>query len=127
MTIKNVRETGQKRTEIARITLLERDGSETVINVSEAIHFIFGFAKSDPNKPSPDNDMEIMVYGNEEVCGEMYFQMGQAYPPLINYCVMKAKEKMARAVIAEIAKSGIDPIGEAMKTMPPTSKKAGWN
>lgn len=126
MTIKNVRETGQKQTEIARITLLKRDGSETVINISESIHFIFGFAKSDPKQPSPDNDMEIMVAGNEEICGEMYFQMGKAYPPLVDYCVRRAKEKIARAVIAEINRSGIDPIGEALKKME-RGEKARWN
>ena len=127
MTIKNIRETGQRRTEITRITLLEKDGSETIINVSEAIHFIFGFAKSDPKKPSAENEMEIMVYGVEEILGEMYYQMGRQAPFLVNYCVGKAKENMAKVIVAEIKRSGIDPIGEAMKTMSPPAKKEGWN
>jgi len=101
-------------TELTRITLTEKNGTETIINVSDNLHFILGFAKSGED-PAP---MEILVCGDVDIVGEIYYQLGKNNPDLIKHCVRRATERTAKKVMDEIKKSGIDPIGEALKKMP---------
>ena len=118
MTIKNVRETGQKRTKIVRITILEQDGTETVVNASESVHFIFGFAQADRDKPSNENPMEVMMTGDIEVLGEMFYQIGNANPELVHYCFRRDAEAVAEKIVKKMKESGTDPLDEVLKKMP---------
>jgi len=111
------------KTNVKRITLTEEDGSETVINVSDSLHFIFGFVNIDGEK-SP---MEILVYGSPDVLGETYYQIGNHHPDLIKHCIRRSTELLAEKVMDEVKKSGVDPIGEALKKMPTPPGGGGWN
>lgn len=111
------------KTNVKRITLTEEDGSETVINVSDSLHFIFGFVNIDGEDPP----MEILAYGSQDVIGEIYYQLGENHPGLIKHCVRRSTERLAKKVMDEIGKSGIDPIGEALKKMPTPPGGGGWN
>jgi len=112
---------------VTRITLLEADGSETVINVNDTIHFLLAFAKVDMEQPENNFPGEVLVQGNVEVVGEMYYQIGNENPDLIKHCVRRSTEAVARKIFAEIKKSGVDPIAEALKKMPTPEAKGGWN
>jgi hypothetical protein len=70
--------------------------------------------------------MELLVKGAVEVCGEILFQAGNRHPELIAHCVKRSTKQMAMKVIDEIKKSGVDPIGEALKKMDPKEKER-WN
>lgn len=116
----------EKASEIKSITILEKDGSETVINITEDLHFIFGFTKVG-KEGGVDLPMELMIHGNADVIGEIFFQTGNAHPDLIRYCVKRSTEKTAHKIVEEIKKSGVDPIAEALKKMPTPEAKGGWN
>jgi hypothetical protein len=117
------------RSGVTRITLLEADGSETVINITDAIHFFFAFAKVDVDgiKEGDGFPGEVLVNGNPNVLGEMYFQLGNQHPDLVLHCVRRSTEKIAHKIMEEIKKSGVDPIAEALKKMPEPEAKGGWN
>lgn len=116
----------QKKAWVTRITLLEDDGSETVINITDEIHFLFGFSKVS-KAGEPEIPMELIVVGDSGIIGEIYYQAGNLHPELIAHCVRRSTEAMARKVLAEIKRSGVDPIGEALKKMPTPEAKGGWN
>lgn len=101
-------------TGVTRITLLEADGSETVINVSEDLHFIFGFVKCG-KEGGVDVPAELIVKGDVGIVGELFFQAGNQHPELIAHYVRRSTEMMAKKVMEEIKRSGADPIGEALK------------
>ncbi len=115
-----------KASEIKSITILEKDGSETVINITEDLHFIFGFTKVG-KEGGVDLPMELIIHGNADIVGEIFFQAGNAHPELVRHCVRRSTEKIAHTIIDEIKKSDIDPIAEALKKMPPPEAKGGWN
>ena len=118
-------QTGEAKTRLKRITLLEEDGSETVINVSDNVHYIVAFVNTDPALKE-GFPAEIMVGGEIDNVGELFFQLGNIHPDLIKHCVRRSTEKIANTVLAEIKRSGVDPIGEALKKMEP-GEKARWN
>ena len=120
MTIKAIKEVEQRKTKIARITILEQDGTETVINVSNAIHFIFGFAQADTTKPSPPEGckMEVMASGSTEILGEIFYQIGNANPKLVHYCFSRDAEGLVNKIVEKAKASGVDPLTEALKKMP---------
>ena len=123
-----VRKVGEKSiTGVKRIILIEDDGSETVINVSDAIHYIIAFAKADPEKPEEGVAAEILVKGNGGIVAEMFYQVGEGHPDFIKHCIRRSTEKIAEVVMSEIKKSGVDPVVEALKKMPTPEAKGGWN
>lgn len=114
------------KTEVTRITLTEKDGSETIINVTPEIHFLLGFVKTGENKVP----MEILVYGVPQVLGEIFYQMGNSHPELVKYCFRRDAEKVAAKIvetIQKIEKSDVDPVAEALKKMPTPEDGKGWN
>lgn len=117
------------RSGVSRITLLEADGSETVININDTIHFFLAFAKVNVEETKEGSAFpgEVLVSGNVNVLGEMFFQLGNQHPDLVRHCVKRSAEAMIRKVSEEIKKSGIDPIEEALKKMPTPGAKEGWN
>jgi len=115
-----------KPSEIKSITITEADGSETVINITDDLHFIFGFTKVGPDG-GVDVPMELLVHGSADVVGEIFFQAGNENPELVKHCVKRSTEKIAHKIMDEIKRSGVDPIGEVLKKMPPPSEKGGWN
>jgi hypothetical protein len=117
------------RSGATRISILEADGSETVINLTDSIHYFLAFAKVNVEdvKEGAGFPGEVLVGGSVPVLGEMYFQLGEQHPELIAHCVKRSTEKIARKIFEEVKKSGIDPIAEALKKMPPPSEKGGWN
>jgi len=100
-------------TELTRITLTEKNGTETVIDLDDTLHYIFTFtrAKANEDRFVP---MEIIITGNVDVCGEMFYQLGEAHPSLIEHCAKRAFLKS----LAMLKAKGIDPDGEAFKKAP---------
>lgn len=106
-----------KESRIVRITLDESDGSQTVINISEDLHYLLGFTKvgKEEGKEVP---MEISVHGNQGVVGEIFFQIGEQHPELIHYCARRSAVELAKKAVEELKKSGVDPMAEFLKNAP---------
>jgi hypothetical protein len=121
-----VKQVGEVKTGLKRITLLSDDGSETVVNVSDSIHYLVAFAQVGPSKEE-GSPAEVLVKGDVEIVGELYYQIGKSHPDLVRHCVRRSTEKVAKSIIDEIKRSGVDPIGEALKKMPTPEAKGGWN
>ena len=100
-------------TELTRITLTEKDGTETVIDLDDNLHYLFTFtrAKAKEDRFVP---LEIIIKGNVDVCGEMFYQLGEAHPSLIEHCAKRAFQKS----LAMLKAKGVDPIEEAFKNAP---------
>ncbi len=100
-------------TELTRITLTEKDGTETVIDLDDNLHYIFTFtrvkAKEDRFVP-----LEIIIKGNVDVCGEMFYQLGEAHPSLIEHCAKRALAK----TLEQLKALGVDPGEEAFRNAP---------
>jgi hypothetical protein len=100
-------------TGVTRITLLEEDGSEKVLDITEDLNFIFAFVTAGPDggKGLP---LEFLVKGNENIVGEFFYQIGVTHPEIIRYCRKRAIEK----ALKELRAKGIDPGAEAFKNAP---------
>lgn len=103
-----------RKAELTRVVLYEKDGTETVIDLDDNIHYIFTFtrikAKEDRFVP-----MEIIIKGNVDVASEMFYQLGEAHPSLIEHCAKRAFQKS----LAMLKAKGIDPEEEAFKNARP--------
>jgi hypothetical protein len=108
-----VEKIAERETNVVRITLTEADGSETVINVDEDVHYIFAFVKVSL-KRGVEVPLETFIKGNTNVCGEMFYQIGEAHPEIIRHCRKRAIEKGLK----ELRAAGIDPDAEAFKNTP---------
>jgi len=104
-----------RKAELVKIVLYEKDGTQTVIDLDDTLHYIFSFTKT---KSNGDEDrfvpMEIIIKGNVDVCGEMFYQLGEAHPSLIEHCAKRAFQKSLEMLKAK----GIDPVEEAFKIVP---------
>ena len=82
-------------------------------NLDDNLHHIFTFTKA---KAKEDRfvPMEILIKGNVDVCGEMFYQLGEAHPSLIEHCARRAFQKSLEMQKAK----GIDPVAEAFKNLP---------
>lgn len=105
--------TAEEKTGVVRITLTEADGSEKVLEVSEDLHFIFGFAKASPGTIS-QIPMEINVKGFGLIVAEIFYQIGEQHPQLVEHCV----RRLAQKVLEGLKAKGIDPGAEAFKNAP---------
>ncbi len=100
----------KKKTNITRITLLEANGGETVINVTEDLHYIIAFTKVPPEggKGLP---LEILVKGTVRVCGELFYRIGENHPELITFCAMRSieqnEDEMLSAILRDAPVAGI--------------------
>jgi hypothetical protein len=55
------------KADVVRITLTERDGRETVLNVTETLHYFLAFAVVDvDSKERQESPMELMVKGDSD-------------------------------------------------------------
>ncbi len=117
METSNTQKIGERKTNITRITLLEEDGSETIINVTEDLHYFFGFMKVS-KEGGVGVPMELLIKGDVGVCSEMFYQLGEAHPALVNYCAKKAAKKIIGIVADEMKKQGKNPMDEILKNMP---------
>ena len=100
-------------TGVTRITLLEEDGSEKILDITEDLHFIFAFVKVS-EKIGDEVPLEIFVKGNTNVCGELFYRVGVAHPEIIQYCRKRAIE----AALEDLRAKGIDLGAEAFKNAP---------
>lgn len=100
-------------TGVIRITLLEEDGSEKVLDITEDLHFIFAFVKVS-EKRGVEIPLETLIKGNTNVCGELFYQIGEAHPEIIRHCRKRAIEKGLKQFRA----AGIDPGAEAFQNAP---------
>jgi hypothetical protein len=102
-----------RKAELVKIVLYEKDGTQTVIDLDDTLHYIFTFtrtkAKGDRFVP-----MEILIKGDVDVVGEMFHQVGEAHPSLIEHCAKRAFQKSLEMLKAR----GIDPEEEAFKVAP---------
>ena len=98
-------------TNITRITLLEDDGSETIINVTDKIHFLFSYAQVDRKLTGVGQPMEILIKGDPEVCGEMFYQMGRNHPRFIAYVALKALERQSKDMTLDKILRDVEPQG----------------
>jgi len=103
-TIKVTASSESKKTGIKRITILEEDDSETIINVSDDLHFFLGYIKvgKDGGNSVP---AEWIVKGDNDLIGELYYQMGEEHPDLLDICARRVMEKTWACLKAR----GIDP------------------
>ncbi|MGB7632032.1 MAG: hypothetical protein WBM29_13270 [Candidatus Deferrimicrobium sp.] len=100
-------------TGVTRITLLEEDGSEKVLDITEDRHFIFAFVKVSL-KRGVEIPAETLIKGNENVCGELFYQIGLAHPEIIQHCRKRAIEKGLKKLRA----AGIDLGAETFENTP---------
>jgi hypothetical protein len=100
-------------TGVTRITLLEEDGSEKVLDITEDLHFIFAFVKVS-EKRGVEIPLETLIKGSTNVCGELFYQIGEAHPEFIRHCRKRAIER----ALEELRAAGIDPDAEAFKNTP---------
>ena len=100
-------------TDVARITLTEADGNETVINVDEDVHYILAFVKVSL-KRGVEIPAETLIKGNENVCGELFYRIGVEHPEIIRYC----RKRLIEAELNELKAKGIDLAAEAFKNAP---------
>ena len=110
--------TAEEKTDVARIVLIERDGSETIINVTEDVHFIFGYAKASPGTIS-QIPMEISVKGVGIVVAEIFYQIGEQHPLFVAYCVSRESQKVLEKVTEDMKAQGTDPLSEILKNLTP--------
>jgi hypothetical protein len=99
----------EKKINITRITLLEADGAETVINVTEDLHYLFAFTKV-PEGGGKGLPLEILVKGTVRVCGELFYRIGENHPDLITFCAMRSieqnKDEMLSAILRDAPVAG---------------------
>lgn len=100
-------------TGVTRITLLEEDGSEKVLDITEDLHFIFAFVKVS-EKRGVEIPLETLIKGSTNVCGEILYQILESHRPLIEHCRKRAIEKGLK----ELKAKGIDLAAEAFKNAP---------
>jgi hypothetical protein len=104
-----------RKAELVKIVLYEKDGTETVIDLDEHLHYIFSFTKT---KSKEDGErfvpMEIIIRGNVDIVGEMFYQLGERNPSLIEHCARRAFAKSLEMLKAK----GVDPTEEAFKIVP---------
>jgi hypothetical protein len=103
-----------RKAELTKIVLYEKDGTQTVIDLDEDLHYIFTFTKA---KVKGDGfaPMEIIIKGSVDIVGEMFYVIGEAHPSLIEHCAKRAFQKSLEMLKAR----GIDPIEEAFKNARP--------
>jgi hypothetical protein len=65
---------------VKRITLLEDDGSETVINVTDDLHLLLGYARCGPDG-GRNIRMEVIVKGTDVVVREILSRLGEEIDP----------------------------------------------
>jgi hypothetical protein len=100
-------------TGVVRITLTEADGSETIINVDEDVHYIFTFVRVSKER-GVEIPAEILIKGSTNVCGELFYRIGIAHPQIIQHCRKRAIEK----ALEQLRAKGIDLGAEAFKNAP---------
>jgi len=102
-----------RKAELTKIILYEKDGRETVIDLDDNLHYIFTFtrAKAKGDRYVP---LEIIIKGNVDIVGEMFYQVGEAHPSLIEHCAKRAFQKS----LEQLKAKGIDPGEEAFKIAP---------
>jgi len=102
-----------RKAELAKIILYEKDGRETVIDLDDNLHYIFTFTRT---KAKEDRfvPMEILIKGDVDVVGEMFHQVGEAHQSLIEHCAKRAFKKSLEMLKAK----GCDPEAEAFKIAP---------
>jgi len=102
-----------RKAELVKIVLYEKDGTQTEIDLDDNLHYIFTFtrAKAKEDRFVP---LEIIIKGNVDVCGEMFYQLGESHPSLIEHCAKRAFQKSLEMLKAK----GVDPIEEAFKIVP---------
>lgn len=113
-----MRETDFKRindrpTELTRIVLIEKDGTEQIIDLDDDLHYIFTFTRAKA-KGGTCIPMEILIKGSVDICGEMFHQLGEAHPSLIEHCAKRAFQKSLEMLKAK----GVDPLSEILKNLP---------
>lgn len=100
-------------TDLTRITLTEKDGSETIIHLDEDLHYFFVFTKADQKKGGYV-PVEILIKGDVDVVSEMFYQLGETHPSLIEHCAKRALVK----TLEQLKAKGVDPGAEAFKNAP---------
>jgi hypothetical protein len=103
----------ERPTDLIRITLTEKDGSETIIHLDEDLHYFFVFSKADPKKDRYV-PLEILIKGDVDVVSEMFYQLGEAHPSLIEHCAKRALAK----TLEQLKAKSVDPGEEAFKVAP---------
>ena len=81
-----------KKSNVIRITLTQRDGGETVINVTKDLHYILAFIEV-PEGGGKGLPLEILVKGTVRVCGELFYRIGENHPELITFCAIRSLEQ----------------------------------
>jgi hypothetical protein len=113
MRASDYKQLNDRKAELVKIVLYEKDGTQTVIDLDDNLHYIFTFTKA---KAKEDRfvPLEIIIKGNVDVCCEMFYQLGEAHPSLIEHCAKRAFQKSLEMLKAK----GIDPEEEAFKVAP---------
>lgn len=81
-------------TGLTRITLHEEDGTKTEINLDEGLHYFFVFSKAEDSKEGRFTPVEILIKGDLDIVSEMFYQLGETHPSLIEHCAKRAFEKI---------------------------------